>query len=168
MLILSLKLQRSSCPLRDKEAIRSDLETGGISFCKVNHSKKQNEREEERGWFFFRVSAQFPFYFLPEDPCLQNVQSMLSMDRLWNAPEKERKKSSSMLQCKAERQRYYPENPPAIFFSYTFYHRVSGTLSYFYNQKNWITLRLAILTQEKKKHAPCSKCLCLSFCAESC
>lgn len=51
-------------------------------------NQPQTGREQEKQSDFFTLSAQFPLYFLPEDPCLQNVQSMLSMDRrLSNLPE---------------------------------------------------------------------------------
>lgn len=69
----------------------------GICFnCLVKTSIQQSffvwsEREGETD--FFTLSALFPLYFLPEDPRLQNVQSMLSMDRRqWNLPERRKKK----------------------------------------------------------------------------
>lgn len=90
-------------------------------------SEPQTGREREKGrLIFFTLSAQFPLYFLPEDPCLQNVQSMLSMDRrLWNLPEQKKyekkkgreKRSSSLLHCNTERWSYYPENLTTLFFS---------------------------------------------------
>lgn len=46
---------------------------------KMSHGEAKGIREDFS--LFFTLSAQFPFYFLPEDSCLQNVQRMLSMDR---------------------------------------------------------------------------------------
>lgn len=92
-------------------------------------SEPQRVREgEKERLIFFTLSAQFPLYFLPEDPCLQNVQSMLSMDRrLWNLPEQKNRErerggggkcSSSLLHCNTERWSYYPENLTALFFHF--------------------------------------------------
>lgn len=64
--------------------------------------QRGRKREKERR-IFFTLSAQFPFYFLPEDPCLQNVQRMLSTDRrLWNLPE----------QKKSEKKESEKDTPP--------------------------------------------------------
>lgn len=61
--------------------------------CEASRREAEKERQIFLYIFFFTLSAQFPFYFLPEDPCLQNVQSMLSMDRrLWNLPEQKNRK----------------------------------------------------------------------------
>lgn len=80
--------------------IRSDVRNKE-SFFVWSEPQRGREREKER--LIFTLSAQFPFYFLPEDPCLQNVQSMLSVDRrLWNLP---KQKKIEIKETEQERER---------------------------------------------------------------
>lgn len=151
-------------------------------------SKPQRGREREERqifWgFFFTLSAQFPFYFLPEDPCLQNVQSMLSMDRrLWNLPEqkkigkkwegdrkrgRERETLLLSLALQYRKMELLPRKPHRFVF-FTFYPRVPGTLSYYYNQNTWTAHRLPTLTLrgKKKQTLLVAKCTGLYFCPAS-
>lgn len=130
-------------------------------------SEPQTGREREKGrLIFFTLSAQFPLYFLPEDPCLQNVQSMLSMDRrLWNLPEqkkyeKKRERETLLLPLALQyrKMELLPRKPHHLVF-FTFYPGVPGTLSYYYDQNTWTAHRLPALTLREKKNtnAPRSK-----------
>lgn len=115
---------------------------------------------------FFTLSAQFPLYFLPEDPCLQNVQSMLSVDRLWNLPEQKKNEK------RRERERVTLLPPSCavlqndgiiiqktccLIFS-LFYPGVPGTLSYYCNQNTWTAhTGYPLWRRERRKHK-CSFC----------
>lgn len=109
----------------------------GVFLCVKSATERQSQR---RDWFF-TLSAQFPLYFLPEDPCLQNVQSMLSMDRrLWNLPEqknmkrerareRERGRNEEMLllppTLQHRKMELLPRKPHRLVFSLSFLSRSS-------------------------------------------
>lgn len=48
---------------------KSSEKKGSLVKCEVSHRKSENKTKRDF-FFFFLLSAQFPLYFLPEDPCL--------------------------------------------------------------------------------------------------
>lgn len=127
---------------------------------------------------FFTLSAQFPLYFLPEDPCLQNVQSMLSVDRLWNLPEQKKMK-------KEERERVTLLPPSCAVLQNDGIIIQKNLLPYFFHffipefPEHWATIITRILGphtpvtrsdvgREENTNALFAKCIWLYFCPESC
>lgn len=140
--------------------------------------QKKESEQERRGDLFFTLSAQFPLYFLPEDPCLQNVQSVLSMDRRpWNLPEQKNMKKEErnappplFLNCNRERWSYYPENLTTFFFFFHFLSRSSRNTELLlrpeYLDRTPFT-RSDVKREEKKLMLHMAKSIGLYFCPAS-
>lgn len=97
--------------------------------------------------------------------------------RLWNLPEQKKMRKKDRQRKNAPPPSYIAikkdgvitqkTSPPCFF---TFYPRVPGTLSYYYDQNTLTAHRLPTLTlkEKKKQIPPAAKCICLYFLSKSC
>lgn len=147
-----------------------------LSLCEVSHIEAEEQKKKERRIFytFCTISSLFPPWRPLSAECAEYAfhrQEAMEPARTKKLLKKGQTEKRLLLPLilQYRKMELLPRKPHHLVF-FTFYPRVPGTLSYYYDQNTLTAHRLPTLTlKEKRKQIPlAAKCICLYFWSKSC